>query len=184
MRFLIGRGDAHNNLGHYAEGVADFDHALALDPKNDEAMNDRAWALVHMGRLVEAIKGYDAALAVATTLRGMILGNRCEAKAMVGDIDAALADCDAAVASEPGKVEPLLARGFAKLKGNRFSAAIEDYDAALRIDPTDAFSLFERGVARMALGQNEAGRSDIAAAERLAPTVREKLEKLGVMAPR
>jgi tetratricopeptide (TPR) repeat protein len=49
-RLLVGRGDAHNNLKDYTQGIVDFDHALALDPRNDEAMNDRAWALVRQGK--------------------------------------------------------------------------------------------------------------------------------------
>jgi tetratricopeptide (TPR) repeat protein len=179
----VGRGDAYNNLKRYDKGVADFDQALALNPANDEAMNDRAWALVRMGKLDEAIEGYDAALKIATGLRGMVLANRCEAKAIAGDIDAAIADCDAGLTIEPGNSDRLASRGFAKLHGKQYAAAIEDYDAALRLNSKSAYALFQRGVARVAIGQNEAGLSDMAAAERLQPSIRAYLEELGIRAP-
>jgi tetratricopeptide (TPR) repeat protein len=180
---FVGRGDAYNNLKDYARGIADFDHALALDPKNDEAMNDRAWALVRQGKYTEAIEGYDGALKIAKELRGLVLSNRCEANAMAGAIDAALMDCDAALAIAPENADYLQMRGFAKFKGERYAAAIADYDAALRVDPKHTFALFQRGVAQLKLGQGDAGQSDITTAEQIQPKVRAGLAELGITAP-
>jgi len=182
-QLYIGRGDAYNNLKQYDRGIADFDRALALDPNNDEAMNDRAWALARKGQYAEAIQGYDAAFMVATGRRALVLGNRCETKAMAGQIDAALADCEAALEIEPGNSSYLFSRGFANLMGERFVTAIADYDAALAADPKNAFALYGRGVARLWLGQSASGRDDIAAAAQIRPGIREDMSALGVKLP-
>ncbi len=182
-RLLVGRGDALNNLRQYDRAIADFDKALAIEPKNDEAMNDRAWAYQHKGDLTQAIKGYSDALALATELRGLILSNRCVAKAMNNDIGSAMADCEDALKTDPKSGDFLATRGFVNLKAKRFDAAIMDYTAALVINPQDSFALYQRGITRIQAGQEKTGRDDLAAAEKLDPKVRESMAEIGVTAP-
>lgn len=40
-----GRGDAHLNLGHQTEAIADYEEALKLEPKNSGVLNNLAWVL-------------------------------------------------------------------------------------------------------------------------------------------
>jgi tetratricopeptide (TPR) repeat protein len=182
-RLLVGRGDAYNNIKQYDRGIADFDRALVLAPRDEEAMNDRAWALVRQGKFIDAIRGYDAAALVSGEFHSLVLGNRCEAKAMIGEIDAALVDCNAALKLEPGKSNYLEMRGFANLKGERLPAAIADYEAALAADASDSFALFGRGIARLRIGQRAAGQADIAAAEKMQPKTRANMAELGITIP-
>jgi tetratricopeptide (TPR) repeat protein/uncharacterized RDD family membrane protein YckC len=182
-RLYVGRGDAFNNLKKYDQAIADYDQALALDPNDDEALNDRATALFAKGQYAEAIRGFDAALELATSPDPKVLGNRCSAKVMAGDIDSAFADCDAALKLEPGNADRLAGRGFINLKGERFAAAIADYDAALAVNPKDPFALYGRGVALLRLGQTAAGRADIVAAEQIEPNQRNLMLRLGISTP-
>jgi tetratricopeptide (TPR) repeat protein len=180
VQMLIGRGDAYNNLRQYEQGIADFDRALQIAPTNDEAMNDRAWALLRLGRVAEAITGYDQALQHATRLRGTILENRCTAKAVAGDIEAALADCEAAEQIDP--VEHSSGRGLVYLVARRYAEAIAAYDTALARFADSPSVLYGRGVARLRMGQVE-GRADLDAAQRLHATIREAMADLGITAP-
>jgi tetratricopeptide (TPR) repeat protein len=156
-KLYVGRGDAFNNLKKYDQGIADFDHALALDPKDDEALNDRATALVAKGQHAEAIRGFDAALELATSRRALVLGNRCHAKVMAGEVDGAFADCDASLRLEPGNADRLAGRGFINLKGERFAAAIADFDAALAVKSERPFCFMRSGRRVVAARANSCG---------------------------
>ena len=180
-QLLVGRGDAYNNLQKYDKAIADFDQAIALNPKNAKALNDRAWALARKGEYAQAVTGYNAALATATNLRGIVLSNRCEAKAMLGKINDALADCNAAINLHQNGDNALVCRGFAHLKGRQFAAAIADYNAALAITPDDNDALFARGVARLQAGQAVKGHADIAAAKRNQPSVEGDMARMGLV---
>src|SRR5215469_1110875 len=87
--------------------------------------------------------------------------NRCWARAVVGILKQALADCNQALRLMPNNAATLDSRGFVFLKMTNFDAAVSDYDAALRINPKLAFALYGRGLARLK-NEDPSGEADIA----------------------
>jgi Flp pilus assembly protein TadD len=52
------RGSAHLKLGHSDEALADFNKVLELDPKNQEAYNNRGFVKKSMGDMDGACKDW------------------------------------------------------------------------------------------------------------------------------
>jgi tetratricopeptide (TPR) repeat protein len=60
----VGHCDALNNLDNYTQAIQYFDKALAIDPNDEAALNDRGWALNGLGNYTGAITYLDKALAI------------------------------------------------------------------------------------------------------------------------
>ena len=108
------------------------------------------------------------------------LNNRCWVRAMIGDLNAALQDCDAALRIRPNFVDSLDSRGFVKLKIGQPQNAIADYDAALQLSASKASSLYGRGIAKLRTGNVSGGNSDIAAAKAIDPQIDDEFARYGV----
>ena len=146
------------------EALPQLDTAIAASPENASLLMLRAQAKALGGRADEARVDFAAAREIGGTGDPMELNNICWNRAIVGfDLEAALADCDAALAAAPeaGFID---SRAMVLLQMERYAEAEADYDKALAETPDLAPSLFGRGVARIALGNVEAGRADIARA--------------------
>lgn len=92
------------------------------------------------------------------------LAERCWIRGIVGtELDGALADCDAALQSNPDSVEYLRDKGYALYRQGKLPAAIECYDHALK-GGSDAKTLFLRGVAKIRQGDTTGADADIKAA--------------------
>jgi tetratricopeptide (TPR) repeat protein len=98
---------------------------------------------------------------------------------MLGDLNGALQDCDAALQLKPDNADTLDSRGFVKLKLGQAPNAIVDYDAALKLSAKKASSLFGRGVAKLKIG-NASGNNDIAAAKAIDPGIADEFQRYGV----
>jgi tetratricopeptide (TPR) repeat protein len=176
------RGLAYKNLRDFGQALRDFDEAIRLKPGDLYALNNRASILVGLKAYTDALKVYeeeirlapDWATSYASRARAYremkdyarVLANRCETRAIVNrDLKAALADCDAALALEPGKAEALTARALVYVRLERYRQAIEDCGEALQHDPTSADALFIRGLAKRRLSSYADGNVDLAAAE-------------------
>ena len=85
-------------------------------------------------------------------------------RALAGQLDSALADCNESLRLRPSNARTLGSRGFVYLKSGRLDSAIADYDEALRLDPKNAYSLYGRGLAKQMNGDTAGGAADIAAA--------------------
>jgi tetratricopeptide (TPR) repeat protein len=95
---------------------------------------------------------------------------RCWSRAIIGQLDPALADCNEALRleSSPGTLER---RALVYLKSGQLDKAIADYDAALKTNPRLAGALYGRGLARLRKGDTAAGNADIAAAKEIDPRI-------------
>ena len=58
--------------------------------------------------------------------------SRCWTRAVIGQLQAALSDCNEALRLRPDFANALDRRGFVHLQSGRYDHAIADYDAALR----------------------------------------------------
>ena len=71
---------------------------------------------------------------------------------MVGDLKAALEDCNAALRLKPNNASALDHRGMAYLKLGQPDQALIDYDEALKLNPNSPAALYGRGVAKLMKG--------------------------------
>jgi tetratricopeptide (TPR) repeat protein len=135
IRALETRGHAYDQSGDYDASMADWKEAIRLDPKDDNAMFYLA--------LIYKYNKDDPANAFSTISEAIRLhpsypyfGFRAGLSMEKGDIDAAIADYDAAVKDAPDNQIVLTERGDAWLKKGDYGRALADYEAALKIAPT------------------------------------------------
>jgi len=110
------------------------------------------------------------------------LNGRCGALAMVGELKAALEDCNEALRLKPNSPGALDHRGHAYLKLGQPDEAIVDYDEALKLNPDSPEALFGRGVAKLMKGDIFASTADLTAAREKKPSIADEFAKAGVRA--
>jgi tetratricopeptide (TPR) repeat protein len=166
------RGAVHQQRGAFDLAVRDYDAALALDPRHSIAAYRRDQAL--QGR-IDSVAQQIAQLSELLAREPQntaALNNRCWVRAINDeDLNAALADCDAAIRIEPRSANALDSRGLVRLKRSECDLALADYEAALAIEPGRGHFLHGRGLARICLGQVTEGQADLSAAEIAEPGV-------------
>jgi tetratricopeptide (TPR) repeat protein len=171
----------HQVRGAYDIALRDFDQALAIDPTLQAAIAGREETLAHRTtQFQEDLASITEALQSAPT-DSSLLNERCWIRTINDDdLDAALADCNAAILSQPTNAAALDSRGLVHLKRGEYAASIADYEAALAIEPRRGHYMFGRGVARIRMGQTAEGQADIAEAERLEPGITASYQGYGV----
>lgn len=182
-RALLEAGDLRLAGGDEKGAAIDFDAAIKLDP---ERRYEVAQRYVSAGRFTDAIALFDAWIAAHPKSPDLAnaLNNRCWARGLWGkELDAALADCDAALRLTPGDPSVLDSRGLVRLRLADLDGAIADYSASLRSTKQNPWSLYGRGVARLRKGLAAQGDADIAAAASAEPGVAERFRKLGLAPP-
>ena len=112
--------------------------------------------------------------------RASAWNNRCWARAIVGDLEESLNDCNQSLELRPNDPETLDSRGLVYLKLRNPPAAIQDYDTALKLNSRMPTSLYGRGLAKFETGQKAAADQDIAAARKIEPHISELFARLGV----
>ncbi len=160
------RGLVHYNRGAFERALRDYDAALAIDPLNSLAVYRRDQALEgRAGAVRRQIETLSEALA-REPQNTSLLNNRCWVRAINDvELEAALADCNAALLIDAGNANVLDSRGLVHLKRGAFEMALADYEAALVIDPGRGHYLYGRGMARWAMGRQAEAEQDFAAAE-------------------
>lgn len=146
--------------------IADFDHALEVDPNYAEAFLNRGKARRAAGDLDGAIEDYELAVGLAPILgsnnhditgaylnRGYIRSNRM-------DIEGALADFDHAIKYDPNDAEAYFKRGRAFLIVGNPKFAIADFDKSISLDDRNPLVFAERGYARQTQGQSTEAQKD------------------------
>ena len=108
------------------------------------------------------------------------LNNRCWTRAVIGDLQGALKDCNEALRLRPNFVDALDSRGLVNLKSGLAKNAIADFDAALRINPRLTSSLYGRGLAKQRNGSISEGELDISNAKAMDPNIVKEFASYGV----
>jgi tetratricopeptide (TPR) repeat protein len=109
-----------------------------------------------------------------------VWNGRCWAHAIVGQLQAALSDCDKALGITPNDAATYDSRGLTYLKMGQFDLAIKDYSSALRVDPKLASALYGRGLAKLKKGDTAGGNADLAAAKTLKATIATDFSRYGI----
>jgi tetratricopeptide (TPR) repeat protein/S1-C subfamily serine protease len=155
----LNRGKAKSDLGNKQEAIADYDRAIAINPKYAEAYSNRGNDKSDLGNKQGAIADYDRAIAINPKL-ALAYNNRGNARSALGNKQEAIADYDRAIAINPKYAEAYYNRGNDKLDLGNKQAAIADYDQAIAINPKFAQAYDNRGSAKYALGKKQEAIAD------------------------
>ncbi len=162
-------------VGHSAEdfelAIRDYTQAIKLNPKLTQAYFQRGLTYVDMREAARAIPDFDAAIKLEPK-NGMFLKTRCGAKTIVGELQAALADCAIALkTTDVWRGETLAWRGYTYLKLRQYDNAINDFNVMLKLSPQKGFPLYGRGMAKILKGDKTGGEADVAAAKKDSPGI-------------
>ena len=175
------RGIAHQKKGEYERAIENFNEAIRLDPNYAVAVANRATTYQKNGEYDRAVQDYDEVIRLQPKYEEVIRlqpelesewkraletvwNERCWTRAIIGELQSALAHCDEALRLRPNVAAIFDSRGFTHLKMGQWEAAIADYNSALRLEPELAGSLYGRGLAKLKSGNASDGNADIKAA--------------------
>jgi len=136
----------------YSAAVASFDQAIALNPNDAEAYNNRGIALQALGQHDAAMQNFDRAIALmpdyadACYNRGVLLSE-------TDRDDAAIQSYERAIALDPNHADAHYDRGNALQRLKQSRAALESYNKALALRPDIAIWYNSRGNASRDLKQ-------------------------------
>ncbi|HXM19373.1 MAG TPA: prolipoprotein diacylglyceryl transferase [Candidatus Tumulicola sp.] len=147
----------------YQSAVDECTAALAANPNDSVAYNDRCLASYELGRLPDALKDCNAAVRLDPSF-AMAYSNRCLVLDKQGDFAGAVSDCAKAV-----KLDTALGGAHSNLclarnDAGDYAGAIDECTAALKIKPNDAKALNNRCLARENLGAYRAALADCTSA--------------------
>jgi tetratricopeptide (TPR) repeat protein len=138
LRYAAGRVQAAR--GDYASAVAFYGDAIRLAPTDPANFLARAEARIHLDQVASARGDYDHALKLNLTRPGdryfAYLG-RGYAALMQSDFPGAITDLDQALEIDPGSLNALLWRGYARERAGQGALALADYERAVAIAPGD-----------------------------------------------
>jgi len=154
------RGSAYYDKKDYDRAIADFTHAIRLNPNKADFYSSRADAWKKKNNYDKAIADISEAIrlnpkdADAYNTRGWWLATGKK------DYDRAIADCNEAIRLNAGFANAYDSRGFAYAGKKDYDRAIADYTMALRFDPTITESYLGRGNAYNEKGDYKKAISD------------------------
>ena len=176
---LNNRGVAYLKKGEFDLAIEALDEAIKLNPNYGNAYANRAGAYVKKHDYVRAAQDYDEAIRLDPGLEPVWHG-RCWARAVLGELQAALEACNRALQSGLQNAATYDSLGLIHLKMDQPGAAIDDYSSALRLDPGLASALYGRGLARLRTGDQAGSDADIAAAKAIAAGIGDDFARYGM----
>ena len=112
-----------------------------------------------------------------------VLNQRCWARALLGvQLEAALSDCNQALAADPHSASRLDSRGLVHLRRGDWRLALDDYQAALSLNPALPWSLYGSGLILLRRGAAAAAQADLTAARLLRPDIDREAQRYGIVA--
>ena len=140
----------------WAEALAAFDRAIALNPTFDLAWYNRGLVHAKLGHTEQAKADMDQSLLLAQD-KPHIFFQRALARKQVGDLSGAQADYDRALELAPDYLEAQYNRAFVRKQLGDHAGAFADAENALRLAPEDPQVWTIKGTLHMLYGEfNEA----------------------------
>jgi len=184
---LAARAELRLRNGDAAAAVTDLEAADQAAAKEADVRYRLGLDYQHADLMPQSVAQYDLWIAAhADDARlGAALGNRCWAKALLGqDLKSALKDCDSALGrigkKNAGSAAIFLSRGVVRLRLGDYDKSIADFDAALALRPESAWSLYGRGVARIRRKYAVEGQADMSAAAAVSPSIADDFARRGI----
>lgn len=154
--------------------VADHDRVLSgIGRGTPDSLASQALPYLVRSSAYEETKQYDLAISDASSAIAIMPDNaeawndRCWTRAVSGDLQNALPDCQKSLQLAPHDAGVLDSTGFVYLKLKNYPAAVTSYQSALAQNPKLATSLYGKGLAEQAAGNEAQATQDIEAAQRL-----------------
>ena len=154
--------------GARARAMADVERALAIDPRDGQALTTRGTLFYLSGDYERAFHDLDLAVRLRPGSASAV-GNRGAVLLALEHPDAAIADFDHAIALNPWSTEAYLNRALAHGVKREYARVIPDLDVAIRYQPGNPQAFLWRGVAKLELGDPTGALADDDEALRLAP---------------
>lgn len=161
------RGNAYVAEGKYNLAIADYDNALAMNPRYAKAYNNRGVALEKQGNLNLAIANFDAAIALDSKYAHAFV-NRGDVYAKKHQYKRATHDYNRALAIRQNIVGGWSGRCLVRVQNGDFPGALKDCDRAIRLKPSP-FSFEARGFTHLKMQQWKQAISDYGHALNLDP---------------
>jgi tetratricopeptide (TPR) repeat protein len=169
---LVVRAVIESALRRFDAAQADLDRAVTLAPTSSRALRYQGEMALYQLRYDLALADFEKLVQLYPDWFYGYFG-RGRARQGLGDMPAAVADLDSAVALAPDApaVAALVLSGRAELKVQMkdLAGARADADQAVAVSPKDARALAVRGRVRFLQGDYEAGLADISAAIAMIP---------------
>ncbi len=176
---LVNRGATYWYIDKTELALADFNRAIALDPKNARAFRERSNAYRGIGQLDKALADANDAVrldpnnAQGFDYRANVFNNNRQ-------YDRAIADYNEALRLKPGDAQTYMDRGVAYYFKKDYAAAIGDYDQAIKLDPKKSRAYTNRGAAYKKLGRIDQAITDESEAIKLDPLDPEYFDNRGL----
>ncbi len=164
----IVRGIAKGKLKDLPGAIADYEHALRLDPRAPLALLNLGAARATLGDRKAAMDLYTRALEADPKLV-LAWENRGELRAAGGDRPGGISDLSRAIELAPRDAELLGSRARMRLEDGDQDGFLADASQSLAIDPRNAELLQVRGTLYWSRGDVARGRADLDAAIALEP---------------
>jgi tetratricopeptide (TPR) repeat protein len=174
------QGDILFAQRHFAEAIASYDRAIALEPGMAELHYQRGNALRKLGRFESAVASYDQAI----TLRpdhAETYCNRGIALKELKNFELAVASYDRAIALNPRFFVAYANRGVALAAMDRHEQAIASFDQANSLENRIAYTHLHRGISLHALGLHSDALESYRKALALEPSNADAHHNLGIL---
>ena len=147
----LNRGIAFGDMRNFDYAINDFTTAIAIDPRNVDALLNRGLAHVAMGEFEKALSDYGAALAVKPDFADAYI-NRGSVFLRRKEFDKAIAEYDRAVKIQPNLTVAYVNRALAHKGKGETDRAITDYSTTIQLNPDYANAYYSRAELFMSQG--------------------------------
>jgi tetratricopeptide (TPR) repeat protein len=163
--------DAYVNRGHYYmygkekrfdAALADFDQAIALNPRVAKVWFNKAVLLATMDRIDSALVCYDRAVEIKPDY-STALNNRGGLRLQKGDLAGAAADYSQSIAAAPGYRDAYANRAMVYSMMQQYEKSVADSRRAIELDPKSPDNYLQYGSMGEALQQMKRDREAIVA---------------------
>jgi tetratricopeptide (TPR) repeat protein len=159
--YLLRGKDKKKRLDDVQGALADYNQAIALNPKYSEAYNSRAVLKDQMDDVQGALADYNQAIALNPRYSEAYNNRAVLKKNELNDYQGALADYNQAIIINPGYFEAYRNRGNLKdQKLNDYQGALADYNQAIIINPEYAPTYNSRGNLKYNRNDNQGALAD------------------------
>ncbi len=174
------RGNTFYILNMKDDALADYNHALALDPNDEKAYYNRGNVYHNQGQDDRALADYNHALALdpndenAYVNRGTVYHDH-------GQDNQALEDFNHALDLDPNDENAYYNRGAVYQRQGQDDLALADYNHALALDPNDENAYVNRGAVYQRQGQDDRALEDYNHALDLDPNFAQAYNNRGII---
>lgn len=155
VELMIARGDGHIWQDQYAEAVASYRGATALDPNSVEAWNGLGWALWEAEGDRAAHDAFETSLSVDISVQGLAGKAGTSRRLGLIDNDEARQMLSAALTIDPDYIWAVREVAWSHMDDGHFDQALSGFEAALEIDPDDVNGRYGKARAFLAQGEGE-----------------------------